>query len=119
MNITDVATAIQSKIKTLEKMRAEIRDRSQKKADAITAYYKKKTTLIFQLKNGIEVEHEGMVIKNPNATLISEIIKGLCWKELQVKELADAMYKSLISNIDSVQAELNGLQSVNRYLDKV
>lgn len=119
MKIIEVANAIQDKIKLLERMRMEIKERAERKAIAITNYYKKKTSLIFQLKNGKEIEYEGLYIMNPTAGVISEIIKGLCWKELMEKERADAEYKSLISNIDSVQAELNGLQSVNRYLDKI
>lgn len=116
MDIISVSKMIEKKIKLLEKMRIEIKERAERKANAIAEYYKKKTALVFKLKNGIEIEYEGMKLVNPPATIISEAIKGLCWQELQEMELSDALYKSLISNINSVQVELNGYQSINRYL---
>ena len=57
------------------------------------------------------------LIKLP-ATIIEKTAKGICWQARLDMEKADALYKSLISNIDSVQAELNGFQSINRHLSE-
>lgn len=119
MEIKQISDEIEKKIKLLERMRLEIRDRAERKAKAITEYYKKKTLIIFQLKNGIEIEYGKMKLKNPPATIISEVIKGLCHKELLEMEESEGLYKALISNIDSVQAELNGYQSINRYQSSI
>lgn len=118
MDIIQISNEIQKKINLLEKMRGQIRDRAERKAKAITEFYKKKTLIIFKLKTGAEIEYENMTIKNPTSTLISEIIKGLCYKELYEMEESEALYKALISNIESVRAELNAYQSINKYLDK-
>jgi hypothetical protein len=47
------------------------------------------------------------------------VAKGICSQARNDMEIADGLYKSVISNIDSVQAELNGLQSINRHLDQL
>ncbi len=118
MNILDIAHKIEDKIKLLENMRCSIKDRATRKALSISEYDRKMATTIIQLKNGIEMELDGHKIQNPVNTIIDKIARGICYKEKLEMEEADGMYKSIISNIDSVQAEMNGLQSVNRYLDK-
>ena len=60
----------------------------------------------------------GIAIGNARENPLSEIIKGLCYKELYEMEESEALYKALISNIESVRAELNAYQSINKYLDK-
>ena len=59
METINISNEIEKKIHLLEKMRMEIKDRAERKAKAIAEYYKKKTLLIFKLKNGIEIEYEG------------------------------------------------------------
>jgi hypothetical protein len=118
MEILIIADEIEKKIKLLEKMRIEIKERAENKANTIAEYDKQLAITIIKLKNGNELEIEGNKISNIPATLIEKIAKGICWQAKLNMEKADAMYKSLISNIDSVQAELCGYQSINRYLEK-
>ena len=113
-----IADEIHKKIDILEKMRVQIKDRAERKAETIAEYDRKLAVNIMKLKNGIEMELDGEKISNPPATLIEKIAKGIIWKERLEMEKADGLYKSIISNIDSVQSELNGLQSINRYLEK-
>ena len=115
MNILEVSGLIQDKIKLLERMRLEIRDRSIEKATTSSAYDKAMAITIIKLKNGQELMLDNEAVMCTSVTLIDKIARGICWKEKLEMDKAEALYKSLISNIDSVQSELNGLQSVNRY----
>ena len=116
MELIELNNAIESKIKILEKMRTEIKSRAEQKANTISEYDKQLAITIIKLKNNNIKEWEGEEIVNLPATLIEKIAKGICSQSRNNMEIADGMYKSVISNIDSVQAELNGYQSINRHL---
>jgi len=107
-NVINIANAIDHKIKQLEIMRAEIKGRATSKATAISEYDKALT------KHMILLREKG----NP-VTIVEKLAKGECWSERYDMELADGMYKSLISNMTCIQAELNGLQSINRHLSEL
>ena len=119
LDVITIADLIHKRIKLLETMRKEIRERAENKAVTQSNYDKKLAVTIVMLKNGSEIEFEGQLVKNPPITIMKEISKGICWQEKLQADRAEALYKSLISNIDSVQAELNGFQSINRHLDGV
>jgi len=119
MDLVTIANEIKRKIQLLEKMRIEIRDRATKKAQAGAEYDKVLAVTIIKLKNGAIFDLDGESIDGHKlpANLLEKIAKGICWQAKLKADEAEAMYKSLISNIDSVQAELNGYQSINRHLD--
>ena len=107
-NVMNVANAIDHKIKQLEQMRGEIKKRTEDKATAISEYDKALSIRIVMLReNGTPT------------TIIEKIAKGDCWEARYKLELSEGMYKSLISNMNCVQAELNGLQSINRHLSEI
>lgn len=118
MEPIDMAEKILDMNSMLEKMRAEIKNRSVKKANTISEYDKSLALTIIKLRNGVEVPFEGEVVKDPPVTILEKIAKGICWKERLEMETHDAEYKSLITNIETLKAQLNGLQSVNRHLDQ-
>jgi len=119
MEMIEVAQTIEAKIRLLEKMRVEIRDRAIAKAEMGAIYDKAMALTILKLKNGAITEFAGEPIGGLPATVLEKIARGICWSEKLEADKADGLYKSLISNIDSVQSELNGWQSVNRYLKEV
>jgi len=108
MEIIEIAKKIEEKIKLLEKGRQTLAIKAKEKAEAIAEYDKKMAKTIIQMKN------EGMPI-----TLIERIAKGICWKEKLAKELAEAEYKNATVKMEAIMAELNGYQSINRYLEKM
>jgi hypothetical protein len=118
MGILNIANEIENKIKLLENMRVEIRNRAEKKAETLANYDKVISVTIIKLKNGEAFEFEGHTVKDPVNTIIDKIARGICWKEKQEMELSEALYKALITNIDCVSVQINALQSINRYLDK-
>lgn len=106
MDVLSVAKDIEHKIKLLEKGRDGLQALAIDKAHAIAEYDKELRIAILKLKD------EG---KLP-ATLIEKVAKGDCHKERGDKELAKALYKIQIVKMSAVEAELNGFQSINRYL---
>ena len=58
------------------------------------------------------------IIKNPPTTIIEKVAKGICWKECLEKDLAETQYKVNLEKADIIKAQLNGYQSINRYLSE-
>lgn len=105
-NILEVAGNIEEKITLLVKGRDQLQDKAQKRANAISAYDLALRKSIIQLKADD---------KYPT-TLIEKIAKGECYKERAEQELREAEYKLTVTKMDAIQAELNGWQSINRFL---
>lgn len=113
----DIAKGILQLKEDLALMKSQTKDRSFNKAKTIANYDKKIAATIIRLRNGVEMQLEGMQILNPPTTVLDKIARGICWKERLEMEEADALYKSLITNIETTKAELNGLQSINKHLE--
>ena len=116
-HIPDIANQILKAKHKLTEMRGVIAERTIRKSKAIANYDKALALTIVKLRNGVEMEFEGQKILNPPVTIMEKIAKGICWKERLELEEAEGEYKSLITNIETVKAELNGLQSINKHLE--
>jgi hypothetical protein len=117
MDVIKVASQIESKIRLLEKGRSELEPLAQKRAETLSEYDKQMAIAVLQLRNGKVVEIGGEMIKDPPVSIIERLAKGMCAEYAMEAELADAKYKLSVKKLDAVQAELNGWQSINRYLD--
>lgn len=114
-----VAENIENKIKALELGRDLLKERGPNKAQAIADYDKAMAKILIQLKNGVEMTLEGEIIKDPPASVMEKIAKGLCYKEKFAVELAEIEYKNAVVGMEALEAELNGWQSINRFLDTI
>lgn len=119
MELIQVSKAIQEKILELSRGRNELKNRAKKKAENIANYERCLAIMMLKLKNGEEIEFDGEKIKNPQTTIIEKLARGICWREKLAMEQAEAEYKNAIVGMKAIEAELNGFQSINRYLDKV
>jgi hypothetical protein len=100
-------------------MSAGIKERAVERAEAISDYRKKMAQVIVGMRNGKIYEVDGVeTIKEPPVSIVVKLAQGVCWEEKLRMEKADAMYKSVISNIESMKAQLNGYQSIFRHLDR-
>ena len=117
--VVNLSDEILRKNQILENMRREIRGRSERKAKAISNYDKRLALIMIKLRNGVDITFEGQQVKDTPTTIIEKIARGMCWKERLEMEEADAEYKSLITNIETVKAEMNGLQSINKHLGQI
>ena len=106
-NIIQIADNIQKLIAEIGKCRREIEGKGNTRARAIANYDMRIGVAIVTLKE------EG---KFP-ATLIEKIAKKLCSEDRYAMEVAESGYKAAICNLECLQAQLNGFQSIYRHLD--
>ncbi len=118
MNVIDVSEKIQGKIAEIDKFRKVLRERAEKKAQTVAEYDKQIALILMGLRNGKSYELDGEKITDPPTTIMEKIAKGICWKEKLEMDTAEVLYKSVITNLDCVCSQLNGFQSINRYLEK-
>jgi len=116
MEIQTNAKLMQERITLLQKARGAIKLLAVSKARAIGAYDRALAVTIVKLKNGVEMEMDGVKVLNPQTTIVEKIARGICFIEKINMEEADALYKAEISNMEAIKSELNGLQSLNRYI---
>jgi hypothetical protein len=117
MDLITVSNEIKKKIDELDKMRALIRERGEAKAQSIAEYEKAIAKTIIQLRHGVEFDIDGVSTgTGVPATLIEKTSRGICWQERLEMERADALYKSVTTNIMVTSAQLNALQSLFRFL---
>ena len=96
---------------------SQLKERGTKKAEAIGNYEKEIAKTIVMLKMGKVFDLDGVTIKETSASNVEKIASGVCYRESISKELAEIEYKNLIVGIESLQSELNSLQSRYRHLD--
>ena len=114
------AAEIRDKIQELREARRNIFNAATEKGLAISNYDRMIAITFLKLKNRLIKEmsdpETGEIIDIPvlPATALTIIAKGICWMHKGREEEADAMYKAILSNLDAIKAELNGLQSINK-----
>ena len=118
MHIIEVAKKIKEKIVLLEQGRTKLEQAAIDKANTIAAYDKQLGITMIRISAGKPVEIDGEIAKEVKATMAEKVAKGVCWKERFEMEKAEAMYKATTSKLASIEAELNGFQSISKYLDK-
>jgi hypothetical protein len=119
MNIINLSEEIQNKIKEIDTIRKEIKQRGIDKADAISQYEMSVSITIMKLRAGIEFQLADEKIKNPSVTIMEKIARGICWQEKRAVELAESGYKSIIVNLEACQAQLTAMQSLFRHQDNI
>ena len=107
MELIQVRDTIEQIISAIGKARKEIETKGNARAKAISDYDKRLEIAIRTLRD------EG---KFP-VTLIEKIAKGVCAPEREKLELAEVAYKGCISNLEALKAQLNGYQSIFRYME--
>ena len=119
MDVITIAKKMYDRIIALSKARDQMESLAQMKAHTISSYERVLAITIIKLRNTEPVELEGKTILDPPVTIMERIARGVCYKEKLEMEKADAMYKAEITCMNALQAELNGLQSINKYLGEV
>jgi len=111
-----LAKLINTKIKEIELIRNKLEQLAIDKATASANYDRKLAVTIIQLKNGGKVELDGVVYEDPPVTLAEKVAKGACWQLALERDKADGLYKANVTNLSALESQLNGYQSINRYL---
>ena len=118
MEIIDVAKRINDKILLLEKGRGELRSRSISAAETTAEYEKQMAITLLKLENGVIDSWEGYDCKGIAKSNMDKIARGICWQARLNMDKADKEYRLTVVKLDTIKSELNGLQSINRYLQE-
>lgn len=119
MEIITIAQKIENKILELDVFLEKLKNVGEIKSKTIVEYDKTITITLLKLRNGLITELDGIKIINPQTTILEKLAKGICFKESLEKEKADVAYKSLLTTIEAIEAQLNGYQSINRHLKEI
>ncbi len=112
----DIIEGIVAEIGTFRK---KIKPLGEAKAKKMSAYDKALAIAVAELGHNPTYELDGKIYKQPLATLRKTIAKGLVADFLEEVEIANSDYKACISNLEALEVQQNGYQSINRYLDSV
>ena len=118
MEAYQVSQQIEKKIKLLEASRDKLKEYGDKKAKAMADYEKTLALTLVKLRNNAIPEYETFDTNNLPVSLIEKTAKGMCYNEQLEANKADMGYKSLVIYIQTVSAEMNALQSINRHLSE-
>lgn len=115
MEITKVSDEIQERIRLLGICRKELQTRAEEAAKTKSEYESELSKTIVQL--AVNGEHKD--VQDQGATNREKIARGLCSDELYKMELASSRYKNAVKGMETLMAEMNGLQSIFRHLEQV
>ena len=107
MQLLDLGERIYEKVNLLEKGRAKLDILAKDKALSISEYDKQLALEILKQKEG------------QPATICEKVAKGVVYQARYNMEVADALYRNAVTKMESIKAELNGLQSINKYLKEI
>jgi|GEM_PF-1549600 len=117
MELTKITDKMQGLINDLGSLRMSLKIYAKSKAQSIAEYEKVVAKTIICLRNGIEYELEGQKVCSPPTTTAEKIARGICWQEKLKADEAEGIYKSLVVNIETIKAQLNGYQTILKYLE--
>lgn len=118
MELLTVSKSINEKIQELERFKKELSVVAEKKALSEAKYEKQIAITIASMINGKDFTIDGQLVKNPPNAMLDKIAKGICSQEKLIMDLASDQYRNLIKIIELTEAQLNGLQSINRHLSE-
>ena len=118
MDLITIRNKIEENLKLLRATSRELKIRSKDKAEAIGNYEKKIAVTMLKLRQGQVVELDGEEVAYSVTTGLDKIAKGVCYKESIALDLAESAYKNAVIGIQTVQVEINALQSILRYMEE-
>lgn len=108
MDALTIAKKIYEKLNELEGQKVELKTSIQSKVNAQVDYDKALALEILKLRD------KGIPI-----SIVEKVAKGNIWEKTLDLERSEGVLKGVESNIRSTQAQLNGLQSINKYFAEV
>ena len=117
MEILHIAEQIDKKIQQLDKGKDLLENAAKEKARTLADYDLAIAKTLAGLKNGAEFELGGQKIKDPAISLAEKYARGICAEQKFDAEMAEGQYKAIITKLNVIMAQMNGYQSINRYLE--
>jgi len=119
MELIKIADAIEALIKLIGETRREIEKKGNARAEAISNYDRKIAITLATLRDTELYELAGQTYKSPPVTIMEKIAKGICADERYKLEIAESDYRATVSNLNALQSQLNGYQSIFRNLAEI
>jgi hypothetical protein len=106
MDALTVAKKINSKIIELDELKVSLEALAMEKARTSSLYEANLAKSILSLKQ-----------ENP-VTIVEKLARGVCAADKFSMDFSESKYKNQLKIIDLTEAQLNGYQSINRYLSE-
>jgi len=115
MEILKIHEQIKDNILLLRKTRDTLKVRADDKSKAIAEYEKAIAIITIRLVNGEPIDFEGMVVQKPPATIMKDIVKGICYKERIAADLTESNLKSAMLGLKAIETTIMALQSLLKH----
>lgn len=109
MELQKLSEQIMAKIEELEGLKHGLLSAAEDKARTAADYDQAMAATILLIRAESELP----------ANLVEKVAKGRCFQAMLASGMAEGRYKAIISNMSATEAQLNGLQSLNRYQSEV
>jgi hypothetical protein len=116
MNPVTVASKINERISEIDFFKDQIFEASLKKAETKREFAKACAITKFKLMNGVIETWEGQAVGKKSQSAAGDLAEDMNYQLQFDYDVAEGNYKSIIVAIAATQAQLNGLQSINRHL---
>lgn len=119
MEINTIAQKIEERINLLSEGRKKLVELGENKAKASAHYEMTIAKTLMQLKNGVELKVGEETIKNPPASIMDKLARGICFQERMDADMAENAYKSAIVIMKTIESETNAYQSINKFIKEL
>lgn len=116
-NIIQISDNIQKLIAEIGKCRREIEGKGEVRARAIKSYDLKLAIALATLRESENYEMAGRTWKSPPVTIMEKIAKGIVSQERYDLEIAESGYRAAATNLEALQCQLMGFQTIFKHLD--
>lgn len=118
-DIIGISNEIKRKIEEIKAKRLELPKLIEAKRQAMYKYFKNKSIAVIKLKNKNSVEIDGKELrKNYPVSMVFGLSELVIFENKIELEICTLQYNAAIASLRSLQAELNGYQTILRYLDE-
>ena len=118
-DVIGLTRKVHEKIIAMERKREDLSALIETKKRYMYSYFKNKTVAVMKLKNKEPVELAGKPLrKNYSDSMIPMFADLIVSDDKVCLEISTLEYNAAVAGLRSLQAELNGYQTMLRYLDE-
>lgn len=118
-DIIGISNEIKKKIEEIKRKRQELSKLIEAKRQAMHKYFRNKSAAVINLKNKETVLIDGKELrKNYPDSMIFGLAELVIFNDKVELEICTLQYNAAVASLRSLQAELNGYQTILRYLDE-
>lgn len=119
MDLLTIAKLIYGRCQELERLRETLGALANTKDETAANYERTLATVIMSLRHNKPFKLGDMVITDCPVSIIEKVARGICYHEKREMDKAESAYKNAFKIISLTESQLNGYQSINRYLSEI